>query len=114
MTASTSILSFWAPLICIVALLIVLAIAFIYRSRGNDAFEEGTEQGSIFLSGEDVPSEEQRHIRSHNMYWGFFEALKRYYEPTVRVHTGIVNDYLIWLLAVAALAGIAVFAAGWF
>jgi hypothetical protein len=46
------------------------------------------------------------------MYWGFFEAMTRYYEPTVRTHTGIVNDYLIWLLAVAAVAGIAIFVAG--
>lgn len=46
------------------------------------------------------------------MYWGFFDAMKRYYEPTVHAHTGIVNDYLIWLLALTAVAGIAVFVAG--
>ena len=107
-----AVLSFWAPLVCLIALLIVLAVAFMYRSRGNGSFEEGTERGEIFLSGENVPEEGQRHIRSHNMYWGFFEAMKRYYDPTVRAHTGIVNDYLIWLLAVTAIAGIAVFAAG--
>jgi multicomponent Na+:H+ antiporter subunit D len=108
---ATPVLSFWAPLICLIALLIVLVVAFIYRSRGNDSFTEGTEQGEIFLSGESVPEEGQRHVRSHNMYWGFFEAMKRYYDPTVRAHTGIVNDYLIWLMAVAAVTGIAVFAA---
>ena len=107
-----SILSFWAPLVCLVALLIVLVMAYIYRSRGNDSFEEGTERGEVFLSGEEVPEESQRHFRSHNMYWGFFEAMKRYYDPTVRVHTGIVNDYLIWLLGLAAIAGIIVLAAG--
>jgi len=110
--STTSALSFWAPLVCLIALVIVLVVAYIYRSRGQGTYKEGTEQGNIFLSGEDVPEEAQRHIRSHNMYWGFFNAMKRYYDPTVRAHTGIVNDYLIWLLALAAIAGIAVLAAG--
>lgn len=111
---ATPVLTFWAPLVCLLALLIVLVMAYLYRSRGNDSFREGSEQGEIFLSGEDAPEEGQRHVRSHNMYWGFFEAMKRYYDPTVRAHTGIVNDYLLWLLAVAAVTGIAVFAAGLF
>jgi hypothetical protein len=110
--SAAPVLTFWAPLVCLIALLLVLVVALIYRSRGNSSFKEGTERGEIFLSGENVPEESQRHIRSHNMYWGFFEAMTRYYEPTVRTHTGIVNDYLIWLLAVAAVAGIAIFVAG--
>jgi multicomponent Na+:H+ antiporter subunit D len=109
---TSAILSYWAPLVCLIALLIVVVVAYIYRSRGDNSFEEGTERGEIFLSGERVPEEGQRHIRSHNMYWGFFEAMKRYYDPTVRAHTGIINDYLIWLLAITAVAGIAIFAAG--
>ena len=108
----TPILSFWAPLVCLVAFLVVLVVAYGYRSRGQGKYKENTDQTQIFLSGENVPDNAQRHIRSHNMYWGFFEAMKRYYEPMVRVHTGIVNDYLIWLLALAAVAGIAVIAAG--
>jgi len=111
---ATPILTFWAPLVCLVALLIVLALSYAYRSRGNDSFEEGTEQGEIFLSGEAAPTEGERHVRSHNMYWGFFEAMKRYYDPTVRAHTGIVNDYLIWLLAVAAVTSVVLFAASLF
>jgi len=112
MTNNAPVLTFWAPLVCLIALLVVLIVAYIYRSRGNDTFEEGTERGEIFLSGEAAPEESQRHFRSHNMYWGFFEAMKRYYDPTVRVHTGIVNDYLIWLLSLAAVAGIVVLLAG--
>jgi multicomponent Na+:H+ antiporter subunit D len=106
------VLSFWAPLVCLVALVIVLVVAYSYRSRGDGKYKEGTDQGEIFYSGENVPEEARRHIRSHNMYWGFFDAMKRYYDPTVRAHTGIVNDYLIWLLALTAVAGIVVFLAG--
>ena len=55
-----------------------------------------------------------RHVRAHNLYWGFFEAMKRYYDPVVRAHTGIVNDYLIWMFGLIALVGVALFAAGLF
>ncbi len=106
------VLSFWAPLVCLVALLIILVVAYGYRSRGQGKYKEGTDQTQIFLAGEDAPDAADRHIRAHNMYWGFFEAMKRYYGPTVRAHTGIVNDYLIWLLALAAAAGVAIFLAG--
>jgi len=108
---STPVLTFWAPIVCLVALLIVLVVAYGYRSRGQGKYKENTDQTQIFLSGENAPDESQRHIRSHNMYWGFFEAMKRYYDPAVRAHTGIVNDYLIWLLALAAATAIAIFLA---
>ena len=107
-------LTFWAPLLCLIAFLIVIAITYAYRHRGEAGYKEGTEQTEVFLSGEDVPEEGLRHIRAHNMYWGFFEAMKRYYDPTVRAHSGIVNDYLIWLLALTAVTGVALFASGLF
>lgn len=109
---SAPVLTFWAPIVAIIAFAIAFVIALLYRSRGRGGYKEGTEQGEVFYSGEDVPEEVQRHVRSHNMYWGFFEAMKRYYDPTMRAHTGIVNDYLIWLLGLTALAGIAILVAG--
>ncbi len=105
------VLTFWAPIVLIIAFVIVLVVTLLYRSRGQAKFKEGTEQGEVFYSGENVPEELQRHVRSHNMYWGFFEAMKRYYDPTVRAHTGIVNDYLIWLLGLTALAGVVIIVA---
>ena len=110
--SNVAVLSFWAPLVCLVSLVILLAVGYSYRSRGNAKYKEGTDQTQIFLSGENAPDEPERHIRAHNMYWGFFEAMKRYYDPTVRAHTGIVNDFLIWLLALVAAAGVAIFVAG--
>lgn len=107
---SAPVLTFWAPIVAIIAFLIAFVIALLYRSRGQGRYKEGTEQGEVFYSGENVPADAR--VRSHNMYWGFFEAMKRYYDPTVRAHTGIVNDYLIWLLGLTALAGIAILVAG--
>ncbi|MFC2008793.1 hydrogenase [Chloroflexota bacterium] len=112
--AATPILTFWAPLLVVIAFIIVAIVTYAYRRRGQSSYKEGSEQTKIFLSGEDEPEAGMRHVRSHNMYWGFFEAMKRYYDPVVRAHTGIVSDYLIWMFALVALVGVALLAAGLF
>ncbi len=102
-------LPFWNPGVCIIAFVILVAIIYLFRSRGQKKYKKGTAQTDIFLSGEKPPAVEQRHIRSHNIYWGFFQTLKRYYDPTVRAHTGIINDYIIWFIALAALTALILF-----
>ena len=85
------VLSFWAPLLIVVAFIIVAIITYAYRHRGESGYKEGTEQTKVFLSGEDEPEAGMRHVRAHNMYWGFFEAMKRYYDPVVRVHREVLD-----------------------
>ena len=99
-------LPFWNPVICIIAFVILIAIASLFISRGQKKYKKGTAQTEVFLSGEEPPAEEQRHVKSHNIYWGFFQTLKEYYDPTVRAHTGIVNDFVIWLISIAALTAV--------
>lgn len=94
----------WAPLIWITALIIIGVMVFIWRSRGQTGYKKGTAQADIFLSGARVPAEEQRHVKSDNIYWGFFESLKGLYSAMMKPHTGIVNDYLLWLVAILAIA----------
>jgi hypothetical protein len=93
----------WAPLVWIAALIIIGAIVLIWRSRGEKGYKKGTAQSDIFLSGIEVPSEEQRHVKADNIYWGFFEALKGFYSAMMKPHTGIVNDYMLWFVAVLGL-----------
>jgi membrane protein implicated in regulation of membrane protease activity len=96
----------WNPVICIIAFVILIAIAYLFISRGQKKYKKGTAQTEVFLSGEEPPGSEQRHIKSHNIYWGFFQTLRQYYDPTVRAHTGIVNDFIIWFIAIAALTAV--------
>ena len=93
----------WAPLIWIVALVVIGVMVFIWRSRGQRNYKEGTAQTDVFLSGAKVPPEEQRHVKSDNIYWGFFESLKELYSGMMKPHTGIVNDYLLWFVAMLAI-----------
>jgi len=90
----------WSPIVWLVVLLVTGVIALYVRSRGQKRYKKGTAQTDVFISGIQVPSAEQRHVPAHNIYWGFFEALKGFYSAMMRPHTGIINDYILWLVAV--------------
>jgi len=105
-------LDFWDPIVCITAFLVLIAVIYFLRSRGQKKYKKGTAQTQIFLSGEEPPGAEQRHIKAHNIYWGFFQALKGYYDPTIKAHTGIINDYVIWFIAIAAATVVILFIVG--
>ena len=92
----------WAPIVWIIALVVIGVIVLIWRNRGRKSYKKGTAQTDIFLSGIKVPPEEQRHVKSENIYWGFFEALKGLYDRMMKPHTGIINDYILWFVAVLA------------
>jgi hypothetical protein len=93
----------WAPLVWIIALVVIGVMVLIWRSRGQKSYKKGTAQTDVFLSGVKVPPEEERHVKAENIYWGFFEALKDLYSAMMKPHTGIVNDYLLWFVAILAI-----------
>ena len=101
----------WSPLILILVFLILAIVGLIFRSKGDKSYKKDTDQTKVYLSGEQQPDAELRHVRAHNMYWGFFQALKRYYDPTLAAHTGIINDYVLWFISLIAITGIIVFVA---
>ena len=93
----------WSPIVWLVALLVLAVMALYVRSRGQKRYKKRTAQPDVFISGIQVPPAEQRHIPAHNIYWGFFEALKGFYSTIMRPHTGIINDYILWMAAVMAI-----------
>jgi len=106
MATSVPTLDYWAPLVCLIAFVILIAVTYLFRSRGRKQYKKGTAQTEIFLSGEEPPDTEERHIRAYNIYWGFFQGLKRYYDPTIKAHSGIINDYIIWLIALMSITAV--------
>ena len=112
MVTSMPSLEFWNPLVCIIAFVVLMATIYLFRSRGQRKYKKGTAQTQIFLSGEEQPAAEQQHVKAHNIYWGFFQALKRYYNPIIKAHTGIINDYIIWFIALAAATAVILLVVG--
>jgi len=105
-------LDFWNPIVWVIAFVAVMIMVYLFRSRGQKKYKRDTAQTQIFLSGEEAPDAERRHIRAHNIYWGFFETLKGYYDSLIKPHTGIINDYIIWFIAVVAISTIIIYIAG--
>jgi len=103
---------FWKPIVWLIGFVAVMAITYFFRSRGQKKYKKDTAQTRVFLCGEEVPEAEQRHIRAHNVYWGFFETMKEYYDANMKAHTGIINDYLIWFTALIAISAIILFIVG--
>jgi len=93
----------WAPIILIIALVVIGVMVLVWRNRGQKSYKKGTAQTDVFLSGTKVPPAEQRHVKAENIYWGFFEALNGLYLAMMKPHTGIVNDYLLWFVAILAI-----------
>lgn len=94
---------FWDPIVWIGAFVIAFLIAYIIRGFGKKDFKEGTEQTKSFLSGNPEMEKDQMHIQSSNIYWGFTEVLKPLYKTLQKMHTGNVNDYVLWFLIIMAI-----------
>ena len=81
----------WSPITFLAASIILLIIVYLLRSTGTKKYKHGTEQTVPFFSGNKTP---EKNIESSNLYWGFLEAMKGYYNVLTKLHTGIVNDYV--------------------
>lgn len=104
--------AFWNPIVWIIVFIVVLVVVYFFRRRGQKGYKKDTDQARVFLSGEEVPEAGERHIRVGNIYWGFFETLKEYYNQILRPHTGIINDYVLWFVAITAISALVLLVAG--
>lgn len=91
---------FWNPIWFLIALLLMFLISYILWLRGEKGYKEKGIQREAFFSGDLPPG---KRIQAKNLYWGFSEALKGYYKWAINLHTGIVNDYVAWFIALIAI-----------
>ena len=93
----------WAPVIWLVAFMAAVVIVYLLWKTGESSYKKGTELERPYLSGNAEPEKGAVQIRASNLYWGFLQALKGYYDAIVPIHTGVLTDYMIWFVAVTAL-----------
>jgi len=93
----------WNPLAWLIAFISAAIVVYLLWNRGESSYRKGTELGRPYLSGNAEPEKGAVHIRASNLYWGYLQALKTYYDAIVPVHTGVLTDYMIWFVAVTAL-----------
>jgi len=83
---------YWSPIVWIIAFIVAFLIAYIIWGIGEKKH-----------AGQKEPPKEEVHIRAGNIYWGFTDTLSGYYDFMKKIHTGIVNDYVLWFLGMAAI-----------
>ncbi len=94
---------YWNALIWIIVTVVVGIAVLWLRSKGEEKYKKNTNQTKPFLSGNPEVSKEDSHVGASHIYWGFTEALKKYYEPLVKLHTGDINDYSGWIILMMAI-----------
>lgn len=101
---------FWNPLLWLLFMVFTGVLAYIlWEFFFEDARMKRGLGTQPFISGNPELPRGRSHFGGSNVYWGFVEALKRYYEPLKEAHTGDVTDYVAWFLLGIALTGIAIF-----
>ena len=103
---------FWSAIIWIVVALVIGSIVIYIRNKGEDSYKKNTEQDKPFISGNPEKSKEESHLGASHIYWGFTEALKGYYNPLVKMHTGNINEYSGWIIVITAITLIMVGVSG--
>ena len=94
---------FWSAIIWILLVLVIGSIVIYIRNKGEDSYKKNTEQDKPFISGNPEGSKEGSHLSASHIYWGFTEALKGYYDPLVKMHTGNINDYSSWIIVLTVI-----------
>ena len=94
---------FWNPIIWIIVSVVALLFVYFIRGFGRGNYKRNTEQIKPFIAGNLEDRMEVLHVKGGNVYWGFTNALKSYYDILCRMHSGDTRDYVIWFLIVMVL-----------
>lgn len=99
--------SFWNPLTWLVLFVVVfaaVAIVILTGKKSRGAVLETTEnvdgKYATFFGGEASPFS---HVSGSDLFWGFKKDWKGYFGFMDNLHSGIVNDYALWVVVALAI-----------
>jgi multicomponent Na+:H+ antiporter subunit D len=104
---SPSMAGYWRPeawlilfVILVVGFLIVVSYRFFYAGRKViGIIDEMDTKYDNFTGGE---KEEHSAIGAQDLFWGFRHQLRGYFNTIQKAHSGVVNDYVLWIIATLA------------
>ena len=99
--------SFWNPITWLVLFVVVFAAVAIViltgkKSRGAvlETSENVDGKYATFFGGEASPFS---HVSGSDLFWGFKKDWKGYFSFMDNLHSGIVNDYALWVVVALAI-----------
>jgi len=94
----------WNALVFLAAFGLALLIALLIRSLGHRGTTPKGEGAKPYLFGNPTEVDgKPLTVTGSHMYWGFTKALSKYYKPTEALHSGIVNEYVFYLVGTLAI-----------
>lgn len=111
----TTTFSLWNPVLWLVLFAIVLIAVCIViltgdRERGRVLSNENKEVSdgkyATFFGGE---MSEHSHVGGSDLFWGFKHDFKGYFKVLQGLHSGVVNDYALWVVAATAIITVFMF-----
>lgn len=99
--ADCSKLGFYKPevfLLIFVLLLILITSIVMFKPKSSSVIE-GSKNASFSCGEEDSLSK----LGPHDMFWGFKESYRKYFNGLTEGHSGVVNDYAFWIIAALAI-----------
>jgi multicomponent Na+:H+ antiporter subunit D len=106
---------YWRPeswlalfFILLIGFILVLTLNMISPKKGNlEIIDELDTKYDAFTGGE---KEEHSQVGGHDLFWGLKHELKVYFDAIHKAHSGVVNDYVLWVVACLAVVTIYLFA----
>ena len=93
----------WSPLAFILIIILATIVSYLLYKMGNPQYKKTKRSGEPFISGNQPPEDIRSiHVGGDNLFWGFIDALKNYFEPLIEGHTGRLNDYMYWVMVTLA------------
>ena len=86
-------------LLVFVLLLIAVFCIVIFNPKNKQVIN-GVGKYESFSCGE---KDDKAKVGPHDMFWGFKESFRDYFSVLVKSHSGIVNDYVFWIIAALAI-----------
>lgn len=100
----------WLVLFAIVLIAVCIVILTGDRERGRVLSNENNEatdgKYATFFGGE---ASEHSHVGGSDLFWGFKHDFKGYFKVLQGLHSGVVNDYALWVVAATAIITVFMF-----
>lgn len=98
----------WLILFLILLIALIIFFAFGFRATNKTLVDDLINtRYETFTGGE---KEEYNHLGENDMFWGMRQDFGRYFKFIKGAHSGIVNDYVLWVVATTAILIVYLFA----
>jgi multicomponent Na+:H+ antiporter subunit D len=100
----------WLALFVILLIGFIIVISLNLRSTRKNTLEIIDELDTKYESFTGGEKEEHTQIGGHDLFWGLKHELKVYFDTIHNAHSGVVTDYVLWIVACLAVVSIYLFA----